>query len=306
MGFYLLFMLVINLITFPIAASIELQSSLFDAQVWHKFSNYIVSSTFLSTMVSLAFSIFVSLLYSDISEHLGHNVLLNFFSGKYHQPKEESRVFMFLDMKSSTSFAEQLGHKTYFRFLSDYYNQLSNAIIQNKGEVYQYVGDEIVVTWEKADGLERHNCIRCFYDMKQSLQKKSSYFEETYGVVPSFRAAIHTGPVTTGEIGALKKEIFFTGDVLNVTASRNYVSLCNRKSSFPKHWRNNWRPKAYNLNLWETWNLRAEKNRWNCSLPDWIKPTSQSCDRNWNSCEYSLFISMASVSKVNSLPPSLL
>ena len=54
--------------------------------------------------------------------------------------------------------------------------------------------------------------------MKQSLQKKSSYFEETYGVVPSFRAAIHTGPVTTGEIGALKKEIFFTGDVLNVTA----------------------------------------------------------------------------------------
>ncbi len=218
MGFYLLFMLVINLITFPIAASIELQSSLFDAQVWHKFSNYIVSATFLSTMISLAFSIFVSLLYSDISEHLGHNVLLNFFSGKYHQPKEESRVFMFLDMKSSTSFAEQLGHKTYFRFLSDYYNQLSNAIIQNKGEVYQYVGDEIVVTWEKADGLERHNCIRCFYDMKQSLRKKSSYFEETYGVVPSFRAAIHTGPVTTGEIGALKKEIFFTGDVLNVTA----------------------------------------------------------------------------------------
>ncbi|WP_229418452.1 adenylate/guanylate cyclase domain-containing protein [Flagellimonas chongwuensis] len=218
MGFYLLFMLVINLVTFPIAASIELDSTLMDAEVWQKFSNYIESPTFLSTMVSLTFSIFVSLLYSGISEHLGHNVLINFFMGKYHRAKEEFRVFMFLDMKSSTSLAEQLGHKKYFQFLSDYYNQLSNAIIQCKGEVYQYVGDEIVVTWEKSDGLQNNNCIRCFYAMKQSLLKKSTYFENTYGLTPSFRAGLHLGQVTTGEIGALKKEIFFTGDVLNVTA----------------------------------------------------------------------------------------
>lgn len=218
MGFYLLFMLIINLVTFPIAASIELDSSLMHAEVWQKFSNYIESPTFLSTMVSLAFSIFVSLLYSGISEHLGHNVLLNFFSGKYHRPKEEFRVFMFLDMKSSTSLAEQLGHQKYFRFLSDYYNQLSSAIIEHKGEVYQYVGDEIVVTWERNNGLRNSNCIRCFYAMKQALLKKSTYFENTYGVAPSFRAGLHLGQVTTGEIGALKKEIFFTGDVLNVTA----------------------------------------------------------------------------------------
>ena len=37
-------------------------------------------------------------------------------------------------------------------------------------------------------------------------------------MVTSFRAGLHLGKVTTGEIGALKKEIFFTGDVLNVTA----------------------------------------------------------------------------------------
>lgn len=218
MGFYLLFMLLINLITFPIAASIELSTSITDEQVWHKFSNYIISSTFLSTMVSLGFSILVSLLYSGISEHLGHNVLLNFFSGKYHRPKEELRIFMFLDMKSSTSFAEQLGHKTYFRFLSNYYNELSDAIVQYQGEVYQYVGDEIVVTWKKDEGIQNHNCLQCFYAMKQSLLNKSSYFKKTYSVVPTFRAGVHLGQVTTGEIGALKKEIFFTGDVLNVTA----------------------------------------------------------------------------------------
>ncbi len=218
LGFYLLFMLVINLVTFPIAASIELKSSLFNAEVWNKFSNYISSTTFLSTMVSLAFSIFLSLLYSGISEHLGHNVLVNFFSGKYHYPKEESRIFMFVDMKSSTSLAEKLGHQNYFRFLRDYYNQLSEAIIQHRGEVYQYIGDEIVITWEQEVGLRNQNCLHCFYAMKKGLEQKSAYFEKTYGMAPSFRAGLHMGKVTTGEIGALKKEIFFTGDVLNVTA----------------------------------------------------------------------------------------
>ncbi len=218
MGFYLLFMLVINCITFPLAASIEMGTSILDSGVWGKFSLYMVSSTFLSTMVSLSFSIFVSLLYSGISEHLGHEVLLNFFLGKYHHPKAENRIFMFLDMKSSTSLAEQLGHQTYFQFLRDYYNQLSDAIIQYRGEVYQYVGDEIVISWKKEDGVSRQNCIQCFYGMKSRLNKKSGYFEKKYGVVPSFRAGMHVGPVTTGEIGALKKDIFFTGDVLNVTS----------------------------------------------------------------------------------------
>ncbi|WP_293296677.1 adenylate/guanylate cyclase domain-containing protein [Allomuricauda sp.] len=218
MGFYLLFILIINLVTFPLAASIELGTSILDTEVWQKFSKYVASITFLSTFTSLSFSIFLSLLYSDINEYLGHTFMINLITGKYHTPKEESRIFMFLDMKSSTSFAEQLGHKLYFKFLRDYYDQLSNAIIEHTGEVYQYIGDEIVITWELQKGIENQNCLLCFYTMKKSLQQKSIYFEETYGVVPSFRAGLHMGKVTTGEIGALKKEIFYTGDVLNVTA----------------------------------------------------------------------------------------
>lgn len=218
MGFYLLFILIINLVTFPLAASIELGTSILDTEVWQKFSKYVASITFLSTFTSLSFSIFLSLLYSDINEYLGHTFMINLITGKYHTPKEESRIFMFLDMKSSTSFAEQLGHELYFKFLRDYYDQLSNAIIEHTGEVYQYIGDEIVITWELQKGIENQNCLLCFYAMRKSLQQKSIYFEETYGVVPYFRAGLHMGKVTTGEIGALKKEIFYTGDVLNVTA----------------------------------------------------------------------------------------
>jgi adenylate cyclase len=61
--------------------------------------------------------------------------------------------------------------------------------------------------------------------MQKDLREKASYYEERYGLVPAFKAGLHVGPVTTGEIGALKREIFFTGDVLNVTA--RIQSLCN-------------------------------------------------------------------------------
>lgn len=39
-----------------------------------------------------------------------------------------------------------------------------------------------------------------------------------FGLVPEFKAGFHIGEVTTGEIGIIKKDIIYTGDVLNTTA----------------------------------------------------------------------------------------
>ena len=41
----------------------------------------------------------------SISEKLGQGVLLNYLLGKYHSPKVETRIFMFLDLTSSTEYA---------------------------------------------------------------------------------------------------------------------------------------------------------------------------------------------------------
>jgi len=54
---------------------------------------------------------------------------------------------------------------------------------------------------------------------------KSTAYKEKYGLSPQFKAGLHCGKVTTGEIGVLKKEIIFTGDVLNTTA--RIEGLCN-------------------------------------------------------------------------------
>lgn len=222
---YMFFFFLVILINYPIAASMELKTSVLDSRVWDKYIVFFFSLTHLSAVVQLIFSLLISLLYSEISENLGQNLLLNFFTGKYHKPKSENRVFMFVDMKSSTSIAEQLGHIAYFELLRSYYFDLANAIIKNHGEVYQYIGDEIVISWKLKKGVQNNNCINCFFDMKNDLAKKRVLYLKKYGIFPKFKAALHCGEVTTGEIGALKKEIFFTGDVLNTTA--RIQGLCN-------------------------------------------------------------------------------
>ena len=223
---YFLLIFTITLIFFPIAASLELKTSIFDKAVWNKLFAYLSSMTHLSTDLQLVVALGVSLFYSEISQNMGHRVLLNFFSGKYHTPTEEKRIFMFLDMKSSTSIAEKLGHMTYFELLNQYYVDLSDAIIEHAGEVYQYVGDEIVISWQYQVGLKNNNCINCFFAMKKRLQKQTARYEKSFGVSPTFKAGLHYGKVTTGEIGALKKEIIYTGDVLNATS--RIQSLCNQ------------------------------------------------------------------------------
>ncbi len=221
---YLVLLFIVTFVFYILAAAIEMQASIFNKAVFSRYKDFFYSLTHLSALVQLSFSIVVSLFFSEIRDNLGQNVLYNFFTGKYHKPILEQRVFMFIDMKSSTTIAEQLGHEVYFQFLRSYYNDLSEAIISNEGEVYQYIGDEIVISWPCKLKNAYFKSLKCFFDMKHDLQNRKDWYLNRYGVRPQFKGAIHFGEVTIGEIGALKKEIFFTGDILNTTA--RIQSLC--------------------------------------------------------------------------------
>ena len=160
-----------------------------------------------------------------VNEKYGPGILFKLIIGRYHHPREEKRIFMFVDIKSSTTIAEQLGHIRFFDLLNDFFRDITNPIIYTSGEVYQYVGDEVVLSWTIENGVRSANCIRCFYSMQEAIQKNSGKYMEAYGIVPEFKAGLHCGLVTTGEIGIIKKDIVFSGDVMN-TASR-IQDLCN-------------------------------------------------------------------------------
>ncbi|MGB5848303.1 MAG: adenylate/guanylate cyclase domain-containing protein [Ignavibacteriaceae bacterium] len=158
-------------------------------------------------------------------DSFGYGVLPNFILGRYNKPKEERRIFMFLDLKSSTTIAEKLGHIQYHNLLNDFFDDINDSIIFTKGEIYQYIGDEITVSWTMKNGIENENCLRCFFSIGDKIKSNSTRYSERFGLVPDFKAGLHCGKVTIGEVGVIKKEIVFTGDVLNTTA--RIEGLCN-------------------------------------------------------------------------------
>lgn len=222
---YLTTIIVFLVVITAVGNAVDLNKPILDASVLDFTKRFILSYSFVGVTVYMASIILLSLFYHEVSESLGLMMLRNFFVGTYHRPIEEERIYLFLDMRSSTTIAENLGHKTYFSMLKEYYADLSAAIIDSGGEVYQYVGDEVVITWKIRDGLNHENCLMCFLRMKSEMRKQARKYETRYGLVPAFKAGLHLGKVTAGEIGVLKKEILFTGDVLNTTA--RIQELCN-------------------------------------------------------------------------------
>jgi len=217
-------LVLVSLFTIIAINVIELELSILDPKVWEYVWAFISSFAFWSLILYFSIGIVSCLFFVEVSDFIGHEVLLNFFTGKYHQPIEEERMYMFLDMKVSTTIAEKLGHVRYFKLLRKYYIDLSTPILNHGGVVYQYVGNEVIVTWKIEKGAAK-NALDCFFAMKQALIDQTENYQAEYGVVPTFKAGIHFGQLTTGEIGVIKKEITFSGDVLNTTA--RIQGLCN-------------------------------------------------------------------------------
>lgn len=155
----------------------------------------------------------------QMSRKFGPGVMSKLFFGKYHQPRTEKRIFIFIDLKDSTVYAERLGHIKYSKLVQDCFRDLSEAVYYHKAEIYQYVGDEAVLTWEIESGLEDCNCIEVFYSFNKVLKSYEDRYIRRYGFVPEFKAGLNIGNVTVAEVGEVKREIAYHGDVLN-TASR--------------------------------------------------------------------------------------
>ncbi len=154
----------------------------------------------------------------QMNRMVGTNVLRYFLTGAYHRPKEEERIFMFLDLQSSTQLAETLGSTRYYTLLRRFVGDLTEPILESKGEIYQYAGDEVIITWREDRGLENANCLRCFFLVEDAIARNAESYERDYGTTPQFRAGLHGGTVIAGELGVLKQEIVFVGDILNTAA----------------------------------------------------------------------------------------
>jgi adenylate cyclase len=154
----------------------------------------------------------------QMSRKMGQRVLFNFITGKYLRPYHEERIFMFLDLNDSTALAENLGDLKYHELLNEFYFDIADEIVETHGEIYQYVGDEVVITWRMNRGLASVNCLRAYFMILAKIEKVKQKYISRFDTYPSFKAALHCGRVIAAQIGDIKSEIVFHGDVVNTTS----------------------------------------------------------------------------------------
>lgn len=156
-------------------------------------------------------------LIRQVNQMLGYGKLQKYLKGDFYEPQQEFRIFMFLDLQSSTTIAEKLGHIRYSRLLQDCFSDL-NVVIAYQTEIYQYVGDEVVLTWDLKGGINRTNCFEAFFKFKERLASRSDYYQRNYDTIPFFKAGMNAGNITVAEIGKFKREIAYHGDTINTAA----------------------------------------------------------------------------------------
>jgi adenylate cyclase len=177
----------------------------------------------------LVYNVAAGLLISfinQVNKKFGPGVLLPLLLGRYRSPREEKRIFLFMDLKSSTPIAETLGHMKYSAFIRDSFMDINTMLSSYHAQVYQYVGDEVVVTWSVSEGLKRLSCVRFFFACEEKFKERSAHYIKHFGRVPEFKAGLHMGKVTVVEVGNIKRDIAYHGDTMN-TAAR-IQSVCNQ------------------------------------------------------------------------------
>lgn len=182
-----------------------------------------------SFWITVLYFVLTSLIFNFIkiaNEKFGKGIFLKMLLGTYKNPKEEKRIFMFLDLKSSTTIAETLGHFKYSQLIQDCFYDLNDIVPKYAAEIYQYVGDEAVLSWPYQKGLANNNCVALFFAFQNLLESRNNYYMAKYGFVPEFKAGLHGGKLMVAEVGVVKKELAFHGDVINTSA--RIQAECNK------------------------------------------------------------------------------
>ena len=154
----------------------------------------------------------------QLNRSLGQGALVSLVTGRYHRPRIEERVFLFVDLQGSTAAAERLGPQRFLTLLDRIAFDVADAVLEAGGEIHAYVGDEVIVTWRAEDGLRDARCIQACFQMLDAVSRHAATYDGDFGLVPRFHAALHVGTVVVGEMGDLHREIVFLGDTVNTTA----------------------------------------------------------------------------------------
>ncbi len=164
--------------------------------------------------VSMAVFVFVM----RLRDLIGTQVFFNLLLGRYHRPVKEDRIFLFIDIAGSTSYAETHGDLRAQQYIGSIFAAFAEPVRRYRGEIDDYIGDLAVITWPHARGAKDGACIRCLFAILDEIDRAAADWQKRFGQVPRLRAALHGGSIVTAEIGVDRHKITYFGDVVNTTS----------------------------------------------------------------------------------------
>ena len=151
----------VSLLGFILANDLDLKKALFE---WT--NHFFLSIEFFKNYGFWFLVLNLTTAVLQINYKYGPGVLKKVLLGKYFKPQREERIFMFLDLRNSTAIAERLSEVEYFNLLKEIIEDITQPILYTRGEIYQYVGDEVVISWSVKNGKSNANCIRCYFEIQ--------------------------------------------------------------------------------------------------------------------------------------------
>lgn len=175
-------------------------------------------STFLQD-IAFAFAVgFVVSFVTRLQSLIGTRMLFYYLIGRYARPVMEARTVLILDLADSTALAERLGGLKVQELICQLFFDISEPISEHGGEIHNYIGDAVVVTWPTDGAVLNAQCLRCVFAIHKLIDEKAESYSEAFGVVPEFRAGLHCGSVVVSEVGDTHRAIDYFGDTMNTTA----------------------------------------------------------------------------------------
>jgi len=197
---------------------------------YERFTHFITEGEFFRAILYFFIAFDFVIVFNQYQKFLGNDIFFLYPSGKYQKPEHEERIFLFLDISSSTMLAETMEPDEYFNFINDFFHDISEPLLRTSAQIYQFVGDEVVFTWKMKDGLKHNNCIKLLFLIDDEINKKKDAYLEKYDRIPQYKAGLHCGEIIAAVVGDIKKELIYNGDVLNTTSRiRSYCTNVEKR-----------------------------------------------------------------------------
>ncbi len=144
---------------------------------------------------------------------------------------EKEATILFSDIKGFTSLSEKFSAIEISEILNEYFDEMTEAIFENKGTLDKFIGDAIMAIFGAPISYENDafNAVNAALDMIRTHKKLMSgkLPERQFGI----RVGINSGKVVAGNIGSQKRvDYTVLGDVVNI-ASR-LETMANTNSVF--------------------------------------------------------------------------